>query len=313
MWKMCKSPVFWAKTSAYCSNLENLRNYFHIHFGIFTLQAKQKRSYFLEKSHSAIHCSDRIGLMDDLRGLAIFCMIFYHTFFLLGSVIGSNWGDWLFDVFAPMQPLFAGIFIVISGICGNYSHSNAKRGFKLLCIALAISAITCFILPEIGLNGLEVRFGILHLLSCSMLLFSVLRKPLAKLSPVWGAALFFLLYIVTSRLQYREIGVPYLQFFGQPLSLTMPDTLYQSQWLFPFGLRRDDFSSADYFPLLPYCFMFLAGTYIGKLPAPDWAKLARVRPLAFLGRHSLIIYIAHQPLILGLLALANQFSKLIIK
>jgi uncharacterized membrane protein len=241
--------------------------------------------------------------MDDLRGISVFCMIFYHAFFLLGVVFGNQWGDDLFDFFEPLQPIFAGIFIVLSGVSSNFSRSNAKRGAKLLGVALAFSAVTCLLLPLLGLDGLEIRFGILHLLSVSMLLFAVLRPMLAKIPVTYGFALFFLLYLVTYNLQYHKIGVPYL------LEWDLPASLYQSQWLFPLGLRSNDFHSADYFPLMPYIFLFLAGTYLGKLPAPDWAKPVRSRPLAFLGRHALWIYIVHQPIIFGLFALVDWIIK----
>ncbi|MDR1409051.1 MAG: DUF1624 domain-containing protein [Oscillospiraceae bacterium] len=242
---------------------------------------------------------ERIGIMDDLRGLSVFCMVFYHAFYLLGQVFGNTWGNRLFDFFSPLQPIFAGIFIVISGVSCNLSRSNAKRGSKLLCIALAFSAITCLLLPRVGIDGLQIRFGILHLLSISMLLFALLRPALEKIPTTWGFAPFFVLYLLTYHLEFRKIGVPYL------LEWDLPATLYQSHWLFPFGLRRSDFYSADYFPLMPYLFLFLAGTFLGKLPTPGWAKKTRARSLTFLGRHALIIYMAHQPVIMGLFAVVD--------
>jgi len=248
---------------------------------------------------------ERIGLMDDLRGLSVFCMIFYHAFFLLSAVFEYDWGEWLFAFFSPLQPVFAGIFIVLSGVSSNLSRSNAKRGLRLLGIALAFTAVTCLLLPRLGLEGLEIRFGVLHMLAVSMLLFALLRPLLEKIPVTWGFALFTALFFLTIRVQLRKIGIPYLW------EWELPGSLYQSSWLFPLGFRRADFRSADYFPLLPYCFLFMAGTYLGKLPAPDWAKKTRSRPLAFLGRHALWIYIAHQPLLTGLFAAADWLIKIL--
>lgn len=245
---------------------------------------------------------ERIPLMDELRGLSVFCMVFYHGFFLLGWVFGFYAGDWLYAFFSPLQPIFAGIFIVLSGVSSNFSRSNAKRGTRLLAVALGFSLVTCLVLPLMGLEGLEIRFGVLHLLSCSMLLFALLRPLMEKIPTGVGAGIFFALYVLSFELEYRKIGIPGVW------SLTLPDYLYQSEWLFPLGFRRRDFFSADYFPLAPYFFLFLAGTFLGRLPTPDWAKKSRARPLAFLGRHALIIYIAHQPVLMGILSVVKLLT-----
>ena len=247
---------------------------------------------------------ERIGIMDDLRGLSVFCMIFYHSFFLLGEVFGSSSGAWLFDFFTPLQPIFAGIFIIVSGVSSNFSRSNAKRGIRLLGIALAFTAITVLLLPKLKINDLEIRFGILHMLSLAMLIYALVRPLLDKIPETWGFAIFIMLFFLTMRIQLRKIGVPYL------LEWDLPASLYQNEWLFPFGFRRIDFKSADYFPLMPFGFLFLAGTFLGKLPTPDWAKPVRARPLAFLGRHALWIYIVHQPVIMGLFAVIDWIVKL---
>ena len=78
----------------------------------------------------------------------------------------------------------------------------------------------------------------------------------------------------------------------------------ESRWLRMLGWVYEGFVSTDYFPLLPYFFVYAAGVFAGRLiqerrPAVFYRRHSR--PLAFLGRHSLGIYLVHQPVLYGLL------------
>ena len=70
------------------------------------------------------------------------------------------------------------------------------------------------------------------------------------------------------------------------------------------GLRTADFVSADYFPLLPWIFIFLFGASLGgrikerRLPERFYGLACP--PLEAVGRHSLLIYLLHQPVLMGL-------------
>ena len=74
-------------------------------------------------------------------------------------------------------------------------------------------------------------------------------------------------------------------------------------WLYPLGLLAPGFHSADYFPLLPWFFLFLAGTVLGGwcLDHRDSRVLTLTLPgaLTWPGRHSLLIYLLHQPILFG--------------
>lgn len=56
----------------------------------------------------------RIYLLDELRGLAVFCMVFYHAFYSMSEFFGFEIGTKLLDFFTPAEPFFAALFIVIS-------------------------------------------------------------------------------------------------------------------------------------------------------------------------------------------------------
>lgn len=217
-------------------------------------------------------------------------------------------GTKLLDFFMPAEPFFAALFIVISGISSRLSHNNTRRGLKLLCVALALTVITVVILPLIKIDGAEIYFGILHLLSLSMLIFSAIRAGCDKINPILGMCLCILLYAFTYGVSARYVGFVGIKTFA------LPDVLYSTNYFMPLGFFNSSFYSADYFPLLPHLFMFLAGTFLGVYAAngrfPAFTYRQRSKALCFLGRHALIIYIAHQPVIYGILwAVEKIISK----
>ncbi|NLX93728.1 MAG: DUF1624 domain-containing protein, partial [Clostridiales bacterium] len=59
--------------------------------------------------------------------------------------------------------------------------------------------------------------------------------------------------------------------------------------------------SADFFPLFPRIFLFLAGSWFGVFVKsenwPEWASKTRVKPFAWVGKKALIVYIVHVPVI----------------
>ncbi len=237
----------------------------------------------------------RIGLLDEIRGFAVILMIIYHGLYLLSEVFEIPLGSVLFNFFMPVQPLISGIFIVVAGISSRLSHSNAKRGAKLLAAALVVTLVTAVILPLAGLDGLGITFGILHFLSLCMLIFALAKPALDKIPPLWGMALCMVLYLFTAGIGDGFLGIA--PFF----KLTLPASLYELPYLFPLGICKSNYTSADFFPLFPRVFLFLAGTWFGifvrseKLPA--WAYKNHVKPFAWVGKKALIIYLAHAPIL----------------
>ncbi len=240
--------------------------------------------------------SKRIHLIDEIRGLAIILMVFYHAFYMLGVQFGFELMNDAQKFFEPLQPPFACLFILISGFSSNLSRSNFKRGFRLLLIALGFTAVTVFLLPRFDITGAEIHFGILHLLSVSMLLFAVSRKGLEKIPEAVGVAVCLVLFILTYNVQS-----------GKLLWLDLPDTLYVNELTAVFGFVPSGYYSADFFPILPFVFMFLCGTFFGraaeKKQLPEQFYKLHFAPLAAIGRKTLIIYIIHWPIIflLGLI------------
>lgn len=243
--------------------------------------------------------------MDELRGFAVFCMVFYHGFYTLAFLYNIPVGMILLKFFMPAEPWFAGLFILISGISSDLSHSNLNRGLKLLGVALAVTAVTAIAVPDE-----LITFGILHFLSVCMILYGLLKPFADRFRFSWIAvAVCALLYTAT-----MHISLGYLGFTPQ-LGVFLPDALYRTDWLAPFGIFSENFRSSDYFPLLPWIFVFAAGTILGKLAAagkfPEFLYPSRVPFFSWLGRHALIIYIVHQPVIYGVCLLVSTIVKAI--
>lgn len=230
--------------------------------------------------------------MDELRGFAVLCMVFYHAFYTCTYLIGWDFCRTLLKFFTPAEPWFAGGFIFLSGIAGNLTRSNLKRGLKLMVVAAAVTAVTVFVVPDEA-----IYFGILHLLSVCMTLTGLCKRWLDKI-PLWlGFAVCMAAFLFTMGVEYGFLGIAKL-----PL-IQLPRAWYTTNWFVPFGIYSPTFFSADYFPIFPWMFLFLCGLFFGRYPAagkfPAWTYRLHIRPLAFLGRHALIVYIAHQPVIYG--------------
>jgi uncharacterized membrane protein len=235
----------------------------------------------------------RTALLDELRGLAILNMIAYHVCYDLVYIHGFDW-PWFRGVWADVwQEAICLSFIAIAGVCTKLSNRPFLRAFKVCACALLVTAVTLYAYP-----GQLIVFGILHCLGASMLLYAVFRPPFRGMPAPVGFVLALLLALATWNVTSGVLGLG-------TFSVELPSFLYGTSFLFPFGFRNAGFFSADYFPLFPYLFVFLAGGAAGALAKrlPPFARRVHIRPLAYLGRHSLLIYLLHQPIAITLLGL----------
>ena len=228
----------------------------------------------------------RIELMDAVRGLAVCLMVVHHFLYDLCEFLGAPW--WLFTnpVFDVLHYFFAGLFILLSGISSDFSRSNLRRGAKAMALALAITLVTYFM-------GMTIVFGVLHLLASCMLLFGLTRR-LWEALPAWALPLLCLALIVLTAPCADGVAV-------------------QTPHLWILGFTTPDFASADYFPLLPWFFVFLLGTWAGRYVKagrlPAWFYTAKAPRLAAVGRRALIIYVLHQPMLYGVTMLLRLLLK----
>jgi len=218
--------------------------------------------------------TDRLWEIDFFRGIAIVLMVIFHTIVDLKDFYGYDI-DYMSGFWSYVGKLSAILFILISGISSTFSKNNIKRGIIVFSFGMLLTLVT-YIYDQ----SFFIRFGILHFLGISMILYGLISR--AKLS--------YLLVISVAAISLGQI------FDGMTVN---------TPFLFPIGLRNDSFSSLDYYPLLPWFGLFLIGVLIGKTIYTNKKAIFNVKvkydPLSYLGKHSLFIYLIHQPVILVLL------------
>lgn len=234
----------------------------------------------------------RIYLLDELRGFAIICMVIHHTFYDIGFVLGYEWGYNIFNFLCLFQPVFWAIFIVTSGICSRLSRNTIKRGGIVLAAGLIVSFVTAVIMPLMGIEGAEIYFGILSCLGCCMIISGLLSPLIKKMNAKIGMLAMLILFFAVYNISSGKI------FFGL---IRLPDILYSTNYLAPLGFYTKGFFSADYFPLIPWLFMFLFGAFLGKYAVngalPKSFYKSRIQFLQKIGKSSLWIYLLHQPVL----------------
>ena len=230
----------------------------------------------------------RIRMLDALRGIAICGMVLHHAVVSFEIVFGTSVEFLQTPVFLSLQLVFVAVFLLVSGICTNLGKHLLRRGLTVTGAAIVVTLVTAVILPAFGMTGIQIYFGILHMFGLSMLLYAAIRKLMAYVPAMAGAIVSLLLFIAY-----------YIFYLNAPLT--------NGYGLLLFGVVPYGFYSADYYPLFPFFFLFLCGTFVGRYVAdkrfPAWFYSFSMPAFELIGRHPLIIYLLHQPVIFGILSL----------
>ena len=246
----------------------------------------------------------RIHIIDYVRGIALLYMIFFHLTFDLAFVVPTEWGKAAFYANEGVAVLDTSAFILLAGISCAFSRSNLRRGGRLLAVALAFTVVTAFFFP-----GEAIYFGILHLMSVGMILWGAFDEFLKKAPAAVMIPLCAVIFTLTYQISKGFIGIQGL------FEWSVPQELLANNLLYPLGFIKGGFLSVDYVPLLPWLFLFLGGAYIGGLLTkyrdrlPDFCFADPLPWLGFIGRHTLIVYIVRQPVMLGILYAADFLMK----
>lgn len=227
----------------------------------------------------------RITIFDTVRGFTIISMAGFHACYDLAYLYDWDMPWFTQTVFQDIwRASISWVFLFIAGWMCTLSRNNAKRAAKYAAAALVVWIATTLVSVDDSVN-----FGIIYCMAACTAVTAVARPMLKKVPSTWGIAICLALLAATWGIPKSTYSFPYLAWLGFP------------------GPR---FVSGDYYPIIPFIFMYLTGYFAARTaqrcehPAPSWAYANPLPALASLGRHSLPFYLLHQPIILGILELA---------
>lgn len=239
----------------------------------------------------------RIWEIDLLRGLCVGLMIIDHCLYDFVYIFADIWPKmtsaaqiyFMLPARTLIRITVVVCFILLCGISCSFSHQNFKRGLKLLSVAIGLTVSTCAIDYWFKTDQFTIRFGVIHMLAVSILIYCLIKK-IAKI------------YLLTFSFITILLGVYFL------MEPKRSDNFFIACIINTEGTFR----SSDYFPFLPWFGVFLIGGILGpiiyakgKSLYPKEIEKAHIAIILWMGRHALLIYILHQPIIYGILSLGK--------
>ena len=252
---------------------------------------------------------ERAWELDFLRGIALLMMLFMHMSWDVRYEFGADVFSYLTKgwFWSFIHPVIVVLFVSVSGICCTLSRNNVKRGLKLLGATLALTIGTVLI-TYIGHVECLIIFNVLAVLTCGIFLYALISFIEKKggidpniVNVIMGLTGLFIV-ICGCNIHYMDYSTDSLLF------LPVGFEINKAPWM------------ADYMPLFPWLGVFLIGCVIGRLcykdkktvfPVRGKVMKAISRPIEFIGRHSLIIYLVHQPVVYGILYVIFLVIRLI--
>lgn len=238
--------------------------------------------------------SKRLHFLDALRGFTLINMIVFHGLWNLVYLFGFR-ADWYVGTPGYLwQQWICWTFLLLSGFCWSFSRNHLRRGLLVFGGGLLVTAVTCTVMPDS-----RIVFGVLTCIGSCMLLLIPLEKWLKKLPAAAGLALSFGLFVLLRNISSGSLG------FERLAICPLPEALYRNLLTAYLGFPHPSFFSTDYFPLFPWFFLFVTGYFLfrfleeRKLNETLFGR-GRVPVLNWVGRHSLIVYLLHQPVLYGL-------------
>ncbi len=236
----------------------------------------------------------RIWELDTFRGICILGMLIVHFIYDVVEVFGLLSWDYP-PAFLLLKQWGGVFFLLLSGICVTLGTKHIRRGCIVFLCGLVCTAVTGIYARFTG-GGSEfvIWFGVLHCLGLCMLLWEVFRKAPSTVLVLVGVIL-------------AVAGI----YLNEYCRVSHP-------WLIVLGVPQIGFAASDYFPLLPHFGFFLLGAGLGRLLYRNKQSLfpkvsanaPAVRFFSACGRHSLLIYLLHQPVFMAVLSLISLGGNL---
>lgn len=247
-----------------------------------------------KEAERKLDTSVRIAEVDAVRGLAVGLMVLYHAVFLSRMM-----------VVLPLDPFAVGwlvvarlastTFLLLVGVSLVLSFQRSSRHWWrrvavragiLYFWASIISLVTSLTIPEY-----PVYFGVLHLIALSMVLsIGVVNRPVRA---VFAAV----------------VSIFLGSFLREPIwqagTALLPAQVARAVGILPPGTQ-----TVDYWPLLPWVGVVFLGVALGNYLFLNgkpkyhnhWVfETKATKKLAIIGKHALLVYLVHVPLLFGIL------------
>lgn len=237
--------------------------------------------------------SNRIDAVDLARGCALLAMFVFHFaydlsyFGLIETDIQAERGwRWFARLIAGSFLTLVGVSFVLATRNGLNRAAFLKRLALVAGAALLVTIATRYAMPDSF-----IFFGILHHVAVA----SVLAVPFLMLPTAIVALCAALAFALPALIDHAVFDAPALT------------------WL---GLSELHVRSADFVPVFPWFGCVLSGMALARILSPRFATSALgrwragslpARAIVWGGRNSLLVYLVHQPVFIGLLMLAAQF------
>lgn len=235
----------------------------------------------------------RYQLIDILRGVAIALMVYFHFSYDLAHFGYADFDFYHDPYWLHLRTFIVSLFLGLVGVSlvlASHHGINWPRYFRrlglLILFALAITVNSYYLFP-----GRTIVFGILHFIAFASV------AGLLFVRGYWSTLVIGVAIVVLDLVFSHP-------FFNQ----------YAIHWV---GLMTHKPATEDYVPVIPWFGVVLIGIFVGHslLRRPSLQPLTRfssstwlARGLAFAGRHSLIIYVVHQPVLFGSVWLVSRLT-----
>ena len=227
--------------------------------------------------------SPRLPVIDALRGVSVCMMMAYHfcfdtTFFRLTHFLFLEDWRWI-----TWRNCIVGSFLLLVGLSLVLAQRQSARGFGKRWLQIAAGAACVTVASYFLFPDSFIYFGILHFNAIAALIGQELL-PLGLANGLLGIAL-----LVAG----VWVEIPAMN----------------PKWIDWIGMVSEKPLTEDYVPVLPWLGVVLLGMALGawwqrhQFVLPGWVLRLQPRlprPLLWLGRHSLLVYLVHQPILFGL-------------
>lgn len=232
----------------------------------------------------------RVWKIDSARGTAVLMMLCFNWLYALYffGLLSKTQFDPTQGFWWAFARVTGAMFVFLAGasVWLQFSRSRdvkgiALRGAKIFALGMLVTIATWIFIGR----GFVV-FGVLHLIGFAIACSALLLRRNASYGKI--ALLGALCVFAGILLSAYSFGFP---------------------WLVWLGFTPAGFYSVDHFPVLPWIGVFLLGLAFAKkryaeLPSPGTVQPGLAgKAAAFLGRHSLTVYLLHQPILVLVLYL----------